>query len=103
MATTVDYLLANKGDWISARTTTCMCMKELQRNIYFIKDLVNRFSRKPFYALRDITERLLGLYEHSLWQDVNIQTLQNLRNLVHEATQQSNSNHHPTINGVGKQ
>jgi cobalamin biosynthesis Mg chelatase CobN len=81
---------------------TVIFMKELQRHIYLIKDLVSRFSRKTFYALRDITEKLLARYEHSLWQDVNIQTLQNLRNLIHEATQQSNSNHHTTISGIGK-
>ncbi len=85
MAARVDYLLAYKGDCISARTTTCMCMKELQRHLYLIKDSVNRFSGKTFYPLRDITERLLGLYQRSSWQDVNIQTLQNLRDLVYEA------------------
>jgi hypothetical protein len=60
-------------------------MKELQRHIYLSKESVNLSSRKTLKALRDITESLVELYQHTLWQDVNIQTPQNLRNLVYKA------------------
>jgi cobaltochelatase CobN len=35
--------------------------------------------------MRDIAEKLLEAHQRNLWQDVNIQTLENLRNLVHQA------------------
>ncbi len=60
-------------------------MNNLQRHIYLNKESVKLFSRKTLDVLRDITENLVELYQHTLWQDVNIQTLQNLRNLVYEA------------------
>jgi hypothetical protein len=60
-------------------------MKKLQRHIFLNKESVKLFSRKTLNILRDTTENLLELYQHTLWQDVNIQTLQNLRNLVYEA------------------
>jgi cobaltochelatase CobN len=37
------------------------------------------------WALRDIAERLLEANQRGLWQNVAIQTLENLRNLVHQA------------------
>lgn len=59
-------------------------MKNLQRHIYLNKESANVFSRRTLKALRDITDNLLE-YKHTLWQDVNIQTLQNLRNLLYKA------------------
>jgi hypothetical protein len=60
-------------------------MKNPQRHIYLNKESANVFSRKTLKALRDITDNLFRLYQHTLWQDVNIQTLQNLRNLIYKA------------------
>jgi hypothetical protein len=60
-------------------------MKNPQRHIYLNKESANVFSRKTLKVLRDITDNLLRLYQHTLWQDVNIQTLQNLRNLIYKA------------------
>ncbi|MFN7503599.1 MAG: cobaltochelatase subunit CobN, partial [Dolichospermum sp.] len=37
------------------------------------------------WALRDIAERLLEANQRGLWQDVTRQTLESLRNLVHQA------------------
>jgi cobaltochelatase CobN len=42
-------------------------------------------QQKNPHALRDIAERLLEAHQRNLWQNVSIQTLENLRNLVHEA------------------
>lgn len=35
--------------------------------------------------MRDIAERLLEANQRGLWENVNIETLENLRNLVHQA------------------
>ena len=53
---------------------------------YLFDPVVSEFiqSRNP-YALRDIAERLLEAQKRGLWQDANLQTLENLRNLVHQA------------------
>jgi len=42
-------------------------------------------ENKNPHALRDIAERLLEANQRGLWENVNIETLENLRNLVHQA------------------
>ena len=82
IAATVDYLFAYDA------TTHCVenYMYEGIADTYLFNSAVCDFIEQynP-HALRDIAERLLEAHKRSLWQDVNIQTLENLRNLVHQA------------------
>ncbi|MEL6456778.1 MAG: cobaltochelatase subunit CobN [Cyanobacteria bacterium J06621_15] len=82
MAATVDYLFAYDA------TANCVenHMYEGIAQAYLFDQNVCEFIEKNNpHALRDIAERLLEAYQRGLWQDVNISTLDNLRNLVHQA------------------
>ncbi|BAZ84176.1 cobaltochelatase subunit CobN [Dolichospermum compactum] len=82
MAATVDFLFAYDA--------TAQCIED-----YMYQGVVEAYLENPTvcefihdknpWALRDIAERLLEANQRGLWQDVNIQTLENLRNLVHQA------------------
>ncbi|MDF5732211.1 MAG: cobaltochelatase subunit CobN, partial [Rhizonema sp. PD38] len=82
MAATVDFLFAYDA--------TAKCVEDhMYQGIaqtYLFDLAVCEFiqDRNP-WALRDIAERLLEAYKRSLWQDVSIETLESLRNLVHQA------------------
>jgi len=82
MAATVDYLFAYDA--------TAKCVEDhMYQGIaqaYLFDSVVLEFiqGHNP-HAMRDIAERLLEANKRGLWQDVNIQTLENLRNLVHQA------------------
>ncbi|MBF2006636.1 MAG: cobaltochelatase subunit CobN [Chlorogloeopsis fritschii C42_A2020_084] len=82
MAATVDYLFAYDA------TAKCVedYMYEGIAQAYLFDPIVSEFiqSKNP-YALRDIAERLLEAFKRGFWQDVSIQTLENLRNLIHQA------------------
>lgn len=55
-------------------------------NTYLLDPAVEEFiQQKNPWALRDIAEKLLEAHKRSLWQDVNTQTLEMLRALVHQA------------------
>jgi cobaltochelatase CobN len=82
MAATVDYLFAYDA--------TAKCVEDYMYEgivkTYLLDSRVCKFiEEKNPYALRDIAERLLEAHKRGLWEDVNIQTLENLRNLVHQA------------------
>ncbi|BAY79362.1 cobaltochelatase subunit CobN (plasmid) [Nostoc linckia NIES-25] len=82
MAATVDYLFAYDA------TTKCVedYMYQGIVQAYLLDPVVLEFiEEKNPYALRDIAERLLEAHKRNLWQDVNIGTLETLRNLVHQA------------------
>ncbi|MBW4502395.1 MAG: cobaltochelatase subunit CobN [Scytonema hyalinum WJT4-NPBG1] len=82
MAATVDYLFAYDA------TAKCVedYMYEGIAQAYLFDPVVSEFiEQKNPYALRDMAERLLEAHKRSLWQDVNIQTLELLRNIVHQA------------------
>ncbi|AFZ58316.1 cobaltochelatase subunit CobN [Anabaena cylindrica FACHB-243] len=82
MAATVDFLFAYDA--------TAQCVED-----YMYQGVVQAYLEDPIvcefiqdknpWALRDISERLLEAHQRGLWQDANIQTLDNLRNLVHQA------------------
>jgi cobaltochelatase CobN len=82
MAATVDFLFAYDA--------TSQCVED-----YMYQGVVNTYLQDPVvcefiqdknpWALRDIAERLLEAHQRGLWEDVNRETLENLRNLVHEA------------------
>ncbi len=82
MAATVDYLFAYDA--------TAKCVEDHMYQGIFDAYLGDRktcefIQEKNPWALRDIAERMLEAHKRGLWQDVNIQTMENLRNLVHEA------------------
>jgi cobaltochelatase CobN len=82
MAATVDYLFAYDA--------TAKCVEDHMYQGIFDAYLGDRktcefIQEKNPWALRDIAERMLEAHKRDLWQDVNIQTMENLRNLVHEA------------------
>ncbi|MFM7405920.1 MAG: cobaltochelatase subunit CobN [Cuspidothrix sp.] len=82
MAATVDFLFAYDA--------TAQCVEDYMYQgivqAYLEDTKVCEFIQdKNPWALRDIAERLLEANQRGLWQDVNTQTLDNLRNLVHEA------------------
>ncbi|MEA5577325.1 cobaltochelatase subunit CobN [Anabaena sp. UHCC 0451] len=82
MAATVDFLFAYDA--------TAQCVED-----YMYQGVVDTYLQDPMvcefiqdknpWALRDIAERLLEANQRGLWADVNPETLENLRNLVHEA------------------
>ncbi|MHC5814670.1 MAG: cobaltochelatase subunit CobN, partial [Nostoc sp.] len=82
MAATVDYLFAYDA--------TAKCVEDYMYQgiveAYLLDPVVSEFiQEKNPYALRDIAERLLEAHKRNLWEDVNIRTLEALRNLVHQA------------------
>ncbi|MEH2253467.1 cobaltochelatase subunit CobN [Nostoc sp.] len=82
MAATVDYLFAYDA--------TAKCVEDYMYQgiveAYLLDPVVSEFiQEKNPYALRDIAERLLEAHKRNLWEDVNIGTLEALRNLVHQA------------------
>ncbi|WP_375470412.1 cobaltochelatase subunit CobN, partial [uncultured Nostoc sp.] len=82
MAATVDYLFAYDA--------TAKCVEDYMYQgiveAYLIDPVVSEFiQQKNPYALRDIAERLLEAHKRNLWENVNIGTLEALRNLVHQA------------------
>ncbi len=82
MAATVDFLFAYDA--------TAQCVEDYMYQgvvqAYLEDTTVCEFIQdKNPWALRDIAERLLEANQRGLWQDVSIQTLENLRNLVHQA------------------
>ncbi|MEH2320227.1 cobaltochelatase subunit CobN, partial [Nostoc sp.] len=82
MAATVDYLFAYDA--------TAKCVEDYMYQgiveAYLLDPVVSEFiQEKNPYALRDIAERLLEAHKRNLWEDVNIETLEALRNLVHQA------------------
>ncbi|NJM71606.1 MAG: cobaltochelatase subunit CobN, partial [Scytonema sp. RU_4_4] len=82
MAATVDYLFAYDA--------TAKCVEDYMyqgiAQAYVFDPVVSEFIyQKNPYALRDMAERLLEAHQRGLWHDVNIQTLEHLRNIVHQA------------------
>ncbi|MBD2649032.1 cobaltochelatase subunit CobN [Nostoc foliaceum] len=82
MAATVDFLFAYDA--------TAKCVEDYMYQgiveAYLLDPVVSEFiQQKNPYALRDIAERLLEAHKRNLWEDVNIGTLEALRNLVHQA------------------
>ncbi len=82
MAATVDFLFAYDA--------TAQCVEDhIYQGVvqaYLEEPVVCEFIQaKNPWALRDIAERLLEAHQRGLWQDVNSKTLDNLRNLVHQA------------------
>jgi cobaltochelatase CobN len=82
MAATMDFLFAYDA--------TAQCVEDYMYDgivqAYLLDPIVSEFIyKKNPWALRDIAERLLESYQRDLWQDVNIQTLEMLRSLVHQA------------------
>ncbi|MDY6900959.1 MAG: cobaltochelatase subunit CobN, partial [Cyanobacteriota bacterium] len=82
MAATVDYLFAYDA--------TANCVEDhmyqgIAQAYLFDTNVCEFIEKNNPHALRDIAERLLEAYQRGLWQDVNISTLDNLRNLVHQA------------------
>jgi cobaltochelatase CobN len=82
MAATVDYLFAYDA------TANCVAdyMYQGIAEAYLFDAGVSEFVQEHNpWALRDMAERLLEAHQRSLWQDVSLETLENLRNLVHQA------------------
>jgi len=82
MAATVDFLFAYDA--------TAKCVEDYMYQgiveAYLLDPVVSEFiQEKNPYALRDIGEKLLEAHKRNLWEDVNIGTLEALRNLVHQA------------------
>ncbi|ALF54805.1 cobalamin biosynthesis protein CobN [Nostoc piscinale CENA21] len=82
MSATVDFLFAYDA------TTKCVedYMYQGIAESYLFDTTVSEFIQynNP-HALRDIAERLLEAHQRGLWENIDILTLENLRNLVHQA------------------
>jgi cobaltochelatase CobN len=82
MAATVDYLFAYDA--------TARCVEDFMyqgvADAYIFAQQVQQFIReKNPWALRDMAERLLEAHQRGLWRSVDHQTLEKLREVVHEA------------------
>ncbi|MBE9168499.1 cobaltochelatase subunit CobN [Pleurocapsales cyanobacterium LEGE 06147] len=82
MAATVDYLFAYDA------TTKCV-RDDMYRGVaqaYLLDPRVQQFiQEKNPWALRDIAERLLEAHQRKLWQNVNREILEELKNIVNQA------------------
>ncbi len=82
MSATVDYLFAYDA------TTNCVenFMYQGVAEAYLFDETVQQFIQdKNPWALRDMAERLLEANQRGLWQDVDSNILDQLRNIVHHA------------------
>ncbi|NQZ61680.1 cobaltochelatase subunit CobN [Crocosphaera sp.] len=82
MSATVDYLFAYDA--------TANCVEDFMyqgvAEAYLFDETVQQFiQEKNPWALRDMAERLLEANQRGLWQDVDSNTLDNLRSIVHDA------------------
>ncbi|OKH26191.1 cobaltochelatase subunit CobN [Hydrococcus rivularis NIES-593] len=82
MAATVDYLFAYDA--------TARCVEDFMyqgvAEAYLFDEKVQQFiQEKNPWALRDMAERLLEANQRGLWQSVGQETLEKLRELVHQA------------------
>jgi cobaltochelatase CobN len=82
MAATVDYLFAYDA--------TARCVEDFMyqgvADAYIFAQQVQQFIReKNPWALRDMAERLLEAHQRGLWRSADHQTLEKLREVVHEA------------------
>ncbi|MBO3463625.1 cobaltochelatase subunit CobN, partial [Aetokthonos hydrillicola] len=82
IAATVDYLFAYDA---TAKCVEDHMYQGIVQAYLFDSSVLEFIQDNNPYALRDIAERLLEAYKRNLWQDVSIQTLEYLRNLVHQA------------------
>ena len=82
MSATVDYLFAYDA---TARCVEDYMYQGIAESYLFTAEVQNFIQEKNPWALRDMTERLLEAKQRGLWENVNQQTLEALRNLVHEA------------------
>ncbi|MEL4898674.1 cobaltochelatase subunit CobN [Crocosphaera sp. Alani8] len=89
MSATVDYLFAYDA--------TANCVEDFMyqgvADAYLFDETVQQFIQdKNPWALRDMAERLLEANQRGLWQDVDSNTLDNLRNIVHYAERKIEEN-----------
>jgi cobaltochelatase CobN len=82
MSATVDYLFAYDA--------TAQCVEDYMyqgiAQAYLFDPQVQGFvQQKNPWALRDMAERLLEANQRGLWQNVDCQTLEQLRSIVHQA------------------
>ena len=82
MSATVDYLFAYDA--------TANCVEDFMyqgvAEAYLFDETVQQFiQEKNPWALRDMAERLLEANQRGLWQDIDSNTLDNLRSIVHDA------------------
>jgi cobaltochelatase CobN len=84
------FEMAATVDFIFAYDATARCVEDYMyqgiMNSYLLDPVVSAYiEEKNPHALRDIAERLLEAHKRSLWEDVDTQTIEDLRNLVHQA------------------
>jgi len=82
MAATVDYLFAYDA------TANCVedHMYQGVAEAYLFNPVVQEFiQQKNPWALRDMAERLLEANQRGLWKEVNQETVEELRSLIHQA------------------
>ncbi|WP_107667376.1 cobaltochelatase subunit CobN [Cyanothece sp. BG0011] len=82
MSATVDYLFAYDA--------TANCVEDFMyqgvAEAYLFDETIQQFIQdKNPWALRDMAERLLEANQRGLWQDVDSNTIDKLRNIVHHA------------------
>jgi len=82
MAATVDYLFAYDA--------TARCVEDFMyqgvAEAYLFDEKVQQFiQQKNPWALRDMAERLLEANQRGLWQSVEKEVLDKLREIVHQA------------------
>ena len=96
MAATVDYLFAYDA------TTHCVAdyMYVGIAQAYLLEDSVQAFiKRSNPWALRDMAERLLEAHQRNLWETAPSEILDALRNIVHAAEADIESQQDPTVGG----
>ncbi|MGF1479109.1 MAG: cobaltochelatase subunit CobN [Cyanophyceae cyanobacterium] len=82
MAATVDYLFAYDA--------TARCVEDFMyqgvAEAYLLDEAVQKFiQQKNPWALRDMAERLLEAHQRGLWQNIERETVDKLRAIVHQA------------------
>jgi cobaltochelatase CobN len=82
MAATVDYLFAYDA---TARVVDDFMYQGVAEAYLFDERVREFIQEKNPWALRDMGERLLEAKQRGLWQEVDGETIDRLRAIVHEA------------------
>ncbi|HLP89030.1 MAG TPA: cobaltochelatase subunit CobN, partial [Nostocaceae cyanobacterium] len=82
MAATVDFLFAYDA---TAQCVEDFMYQGIADTYLFDPDVCQFIQNHNPWALRDMAERLLEAHKRSLWENVSVETLNNLRDLVHQS------------------
>lgn len=88
MSATVDYLFAYSA---TTKSVPNFMFEGVAKSYLFDEKVQQFIQEKNPWALRDIAERLIEASQRNLWQNVNQEMLDKLRNIAHESEEKIES------------